>query len=119
MVQIRHGREESFSAALTITNDDAAFTASLDFEHLDDRTCSLKDITHDTRVDLESMFGGLLEECLISYLMDISFLSRSGFRSGELTLGHKVASERRRMGLVRGHSSAGTVGFNTIRLGRS
>jgi hypothetical protein len=95
MVQIRHGREESFGGALTITNDNTAFAASLDFEHLDDRTGSLKDITHDTRVDLESMFGGLLEECLISYLVDVRFLSRSGFRSGELTFGHKVASERR------------------------
>lgn len=51
--------------------------------------------------------------------MDISFLSRSRFRVSKLTLGYKVASERRRMSLARRFSGHGSVGFNAVGLGRS
>lgn len=117
VIQIRHGREEALSTSLTIADNQATFTGTLDFIHFNDRTSTLQDVTHDILIDLESEISGLLQKVLIGNLSDIGLLFGSGIGVDELALGHKVATQ---LGSHGGTSSGiGAERLNTIGLRRA
>ena len=114
MVEVTKGTEEVLGGAHLIADDDAPFPAALDFVELENGAVALKHIPHDILIEIEGVFGGLVEEDLVADVADVDLGVGAvdvGKIGGEGAARDEVATEL--LGVCGGGDGGGAVGLET------
>ena len=78
VVQIRQRGEELARPAALVPDHEPALAGAFDLEDFNDRTIPRLDVPHHALVDLQSVFGGFLEEGGVGDGADVGFATREG-----------------------------------------
>ena len=87
-------------SAHPISDDDPAFPGALDLEELNDGSVALEDIPHDILIQIEGVFGGLVEEGLVTDGTNVDLAVRKidfGKIGGERAARDEVAAQMPRV----------------------
>ena len=74
MIQVRHGREEGFRGALTISNDQTLLSATLDFVHFNHGTCAFQNLLNHLLIHFERVLRRFRQEGLVGDDTNIGLL---------------------------------------------
>jgi hypothetical protein len=66
VVQVTEGTEEVLGSAHLISDNDPPFPAALDLEELNNGSVALEHVPHDFLIQIEGVFGRLVEEGLVA-----------------------------------------------------